>query len=165
MRRALFSVAAERVALRATALTTPNRCQAVTNMEHRMVKLSTVFATAALLIVAAAPSFAGNTTAAGSSSSHTSDIDSARSNGTSGRNGTSGVSTPSDSGSAGTITNGQSAQMPTSNSATRQDTDTNAAPSLDRDRSRQSGAGSLAADKGSIQARRGLAAGFESVTI
>lgn len=107
-----------------------------------MTKLSTVIATAALLIAAAAPSFAGNTTAAGSSPSHSSDSDSARSNGSAGRNGSSGVSTPSDSGSAGTITNGQSAQMPAGSSATRQDTDTKAPSGTDRSGGNQSGAGS-----------------------
>ena len=89
------------------------------------MKVSTAFVTAALLIGPSAPSFAGNTTAAGSSPSHNSDTDSAR-NGTPHRGDSTGISTPSDSGSAGTITNGQSAQMPASNSATTQDTDTSA---------------------------------------
>ena len=87
--------------------------QASIRMKHRMMKLSMTFATVALVIAASAPSFAdNNTTAADSSRSHNADTDAARSNAphTSGR---TGVSTPSDSRSAGTITNGQSAQMPT----------------------------------------------------
>lgn len=112
-----------------TALAGLDADQAFTSMEQRMMKLSMAFATGALLI-AAAPSFAGNTTASDSSPSHNAGRDSARDSAPH-RNGRTGVSTPSDSGSAGTITNGQSAQMPTSPSATRQDTDTGAPSGTD----------------------------------